>query len=213
MHSARSQSASLFGLTLNNLVGVVSGTPGLGWLLPLGSHKVMGSFAGYIRSASELSKSFGFFFNVAFFVGCCNFMDCFLLDSIFFFHVWGPRRLFLAHSAQLFLCLKTSWLSLLFCRGLLYSFRHQKTFSAVIDQKRFFSMPEEDVRWMKKPDHVFHARRHRPRHRHREPRLVAPRTQIWLLNTHFPWQTKLWLSEGFSVRFNQHLLKQFTYKY
>ena len=61
MHSARSQSASLFGLTLNNLVGVVSGTPGLGWLLPLGSHKVMGSLVGYIRSASELSKSFGFF--------------------------------------------------------------------------------------------------------------------------------------------------------
>ena len=138
MHSARSQSASLFGLTLNNLVGVVSGTPGLGWLLPLGSHKVMGSFAGYIRSASELSKSFGFFFNVAFFFGCCNFMDCFLLDSIFFFHVWGPRRVLLAHSAQLFLCLKTSWMSLLFCRGLLYSLDTRRLFPLWLTRSGFF---------------------------------------------------------------------------
>ena len=52
MHSARSQSASFFGLTLNNLVRVVSGTLRLGWLLPLGSHKVMGSFAGYSVSDS-----------------------------------------------------------------------------------------------------------------------------------------------------------------
>ena len=140
-------------------------------------------------------------------------MDCFLLDSIFFSHVWGPRRVLLAHFVQLFLYLKTSWMSLIFCRGLVYSFGHQRTFSAVTDQKLFFSMPEEDLRWMKKPHHAFHARRHRPPRRHRELRLVAPRTPIWLSHTHFPWQTKLWLSEGFSVRFIQNLLKRFPHKY
>ena len=42
------------------------------WLLPLGSHKVMGSFAGYSVSASTFEKSFGFFstaFSSAFFSG------------------------------------------------------------------------------------------------------------------------------------------------
>ena len=46
-----------------------------------------------------------------------------------------------------------------------------------------------------------------------ESRLAALKTPIWLLHTHFAWQTKLWLSEDVSVRFNQNLLKQCTHKY
>ena len=63
------------------------------------------------------------------------------------------------------------------------------------------------------PDKAFHTTRHRPRRRHQESHLVAPRMPIWLSHTHFSWQTKLWLSEDVSVRFNQNLLKQCTHKY
>ena len=188
MHSARSQSASLFGLTLNNLVRVVSGTPGLGRPHPLGSQKVMGSFAGCAVSG-------GTFEIVRLFFQRRFFSSAVAISWIAF--CWTPSffpRLRTSYSSP---CTLRSTFPLLqdfldvtfFRRGLVYSFGHHKTFSAVIDQKRFFSMPEEDFRWMKKPDHAFHARRHRPRRRHREPHLVAPRTQIWLSHTHFPWQT------------------------
>ena len=170
----------------------------------------MGSFAGYSVSVSTC-EIVRLFFN-GFFFWCCDLMDCFFGR---FFHARGPRTVRLAHTVQLFLCVKTSWMSF-FCHGLVYSFGHQKT-----DQKLFwFSyawrrlvMSEEDSWCLKKPDEPFHTRRHRPRRRHHESRLVAPRTPIWLSHTHFAWQTKLWLSEDVSVRFNQNLLKQCTHKY
>ena len=60
----------------------------MGWLLPLGSHKVMGSFAGYSVSVSTFEIVRLFFngiFSMAFssallngfFFWCCDFMDCF----------------------------------------------------------------------------------------------------------------------------------------
>ena len=96
-----------------------------------------------------------------------------------------------------------------------YSFGHQKTFFSTTDQKlscfsyawRRLMMSEEDLWCLKKPGEAFHTRRHRPRRRHQESRLVAPQTPIWLSHTRFAWQTKLWLSEDVSVRFNQNLLK------
>ena len=177
----------------------------------------MGSFAGYSVSAStfEIVRLFlnGFFF------WCCDLMDCFF--GIFLFHARGPRTVRLALAVQLFLCLKTSWMSF-FCRGLVYSFGHQKTsFFAMTKEKLFrfsdawrrLAMSEEASWCLKKPDKVFHTRRHRPRRGHQESRLVAPRMPIWLSHTHFAWQTKLWLSEDVSVRFNQNLRKQCTHKY
>ena len=134
-----------------------------------------------------------------------------LLFWRFFFHARGPRTVRLAHTVQLFLCVKTSWMSF-FCHGLVYSFGQQKTFFPRPTRSCFgFPMPEEDLWCLKKPDEPFHSRRHRPRRRHHESRLVAPRTPIWLSHTHFAWQTKLWLSGDFSVRFNQNLLKQCTH--
>ena len=52
------------------------------WLLPLGSHKVVGSFAGYSVSVGTF-EIVRLFFKV-FFFGCWNLMDCFL---DFFFSV------------------------------------------------------------------------------------------------------------------------------
>ena len=60
----------------------------MGWLLPLGSHKVMGSFAGYSVSVSTFEIVRLFFngiFSMAFssallngfFFWCCDLMDCF----------------------------------------------------------------------------------------------------------------------------------------
>jgi len=60
----------------------------VGWLLPLGSHKVMGSFAGYSVSVSTFEIVRLFFngiFSMAFssallngfFFWCCELMDCF----------------------------------------------------------------------------------------------------------------------------------------
>ena len=179
----------------------------------------MGSFAGYSVSVSTFEKSFGFFstaFSSAFFNGfffwCCDLMDCLLRP--FFFHARGPRTVRLAHTVQLFLCLKTSWMSF-FSRGLVYSFGQQKTFFSMTNQKlscfscawRRLVMSEEDSWCLKKPGEAFHTRRHRPRRRHQESRLVALQTPIWLSHTRFAWQTKLWLSEDVSVRFNQNLLK------
>ena len=181
----------------------------------IGSHKVTGSFAGYSVSVGTFEIVW-LFFN-GFFFWRCNFMDCSF--GLFSFHAGGPRTVRLAHTVQLFFCLKTSGFHI-FCRGLVYSFGHQKTFS-MTNQKLFcFSyawrrlVMSEEYSWcLKKPDEAFHTRRHRPRRRHQEFRLVAPRTPIWLSYTHFAWQTKLWLSEDVSVRFNQNLLKQCTHKY
>ena len=131
------------------------------------------------------------------------------------FYTRGPRTVRLAHAIQLFLNLKTSWMSF-FCCGLVSSFRHRKTIFAVTNQKLFcFSntwrrlvMPEEDLWCLTKlstlEDIVLDAQ---------ESLLVALRTPIWLLHTRFAWQTKLWLSKDVSVRFNQNLLKQCIHKY
>ena len=108
-----------------------------------------------------------------------------------------------------------------FGRDIVYSFGHQKTFFSTTDQKlscffygwRRLIISKEDSWCLKKPNEAFHTRRHRPRRRHQELHLVAPRTPIWLSHTHFAWQTKLWLSVDVSVRFNQNLLKQCTHKY
>ena len=138
----------------------------------------------------------------------------------FFLHAGGPRTVRLAHTVQLFLYLKTSWMSF-FSRGLVYFFGHQKTFFSMTNQKLFcFScawrrlvMSEEDSWCLKKRGEAFHTRRQGPWRRHQESCLVAHKTPIWLAHTHFAWQTKLWLSEDVSVRFNQNLLKQCTHKY
>jgi len=108
-----------------------------------------------------------------------------------------------------------------FCRGLVYIFGRQKTFFSTTNQKLFsFSyawrrlvMSEKDSWCLNKPDEAFHTTRHRPWRLHQEFRLVAPRKPIWLSHTHFAWQTKLWLSEDVSVRFNQNWLKQCIRKY
>ena len=57
----------------------------------------------------------------------------------------------LAHTVQLFLSLKTSWMSF-FCRGLVYSFGHQKTlfFYHWPEALFVFPTPEEDFRCLKK---------------------------------------------------------------
>ena len=97
----------------------------MGWLLPLGSHKVMGSFAGYSVSVSTFEIVRLFFngiFSMAFssallngfFFRCCDLMDCFF--GPFFFNARGLRTVHLAHTVQLFLCLKTSWMSFFWLR-------------------------------------------------------------------------------------------------
>ena len=114
-------------------------------LLPLGSHKVMGSFAGYSVSVSTF-EIVPLFFN-GFFFWCLDSMDCFFG---LFSHAWGPRTVRLAHTVQLFLCVKTSCMSF-FCRGLVYSFGHQKTFFLWPTRSCFvFPMPEEDLWCLKK---------------------------------------------------------------
>ena len=179
----------------------------------------MGSFAGYsvIVSTFEIVRLFfnGFFFGFfqrlfLLMLRCC---DVAFLDFSFF-HARGPRTVRLAHTVQLFLCHKTSWMSF-FSRGPVYSFGHQKTFFSMTNQKlscfscawRRLVMSEQDSWCLKKPGEAFHTRRHRPRRGHQDSRLVAPQTPIWLSHTRFAWQTKLWLSEDVSVRFNQNLLK------
>ena len=148
-------------------------------------------------------------------------MDCFFR---LFFHAQRPRTVRLAHTVQLFLCLKTSWMPF-FCRDLVYSFGHQKTFF-------FYDQPEAALFFLclKKTCYVWR-------------RLVMPE-EAW---RSFPYQKtssststprvplscalghqfdchihcsldrqtliKLWLSEHVSVRFNQNLLKQCTHKY
>ena len=164
----------------------------------------MGSFAGYSVSVNTF-EIVRLFFN-GFFFWCCDLMDC--VFGRFFFHARGPRTVRLAHTIQLFLCLETSWI---FCCGLVYSFGHQKQFCFSYAWRRL-AMCEEDWWCLKKPEEAFHTRRHGPWRRHQESRFVALRTPIWLSHTHFAWQTKLWLSEDVSVRFNQNLLKQCTHK-
>ena len=117
--------------------------------------------------------------------------------------------------------LRQDFLDVIFLSRPCLLFRSAEDFFSKTDQKLFwFSyasrrlvMSEEDSWCLTKPGEPFHNRKHRPRRRHHESRLVAPRTPIWLSHTHFAWQTKLWLSEDVSVRFNQNLLKQCTHKY
>ena len=168
----------------------------------------MGSFAGYSVSVCTF-EIVRLFFN-GFFFWCCDLMDCF---SGLFFHARGPRTVHLAHTIQLFSSASRllAWMSS-FCCGLVCSFGHQKMFCFCYAWRRLV-MAEEDSWCLKKPDEAFHTRRHRPWRRHQESCLVALKTPIWLSHTHFAWQTKCWLSEDVSVRFNQNLLKQFTHKY
>ena len=160
----------------------------------------MGSFAGYSVRVSPFEIVRLFFngiFSMAFssallngfFFWCCSLMDCFFR---LFFHARGPPTVRLAHTVQLFLCLKTSWMSFFGC-GLVYSFgHHQKTFFSMTNQKLFcfsrawrrLAMSEEDSWCLKRPGEAFQSRRHRPRRRHQESRLVAPKTPIWLSHTH-----------------------------
>ena len=92
----------------------------MGWLLPLGSHKVMGSFAGYSVSVSTFEIVRLFFngiFSMAFSSALLNgFFLMLRFDWTFFFHARGPRTVRLAHTVQVFLCLKTSWMSFFWLR-------------------------------------------------------------------------------------------------
>ena len=72
----------------------------MGWLLPLGSHKVMGLFAGYSVSVSAFEIVLHFF-NI-FFLRLLEF-DGLLFGRRLFFHARGPRRIRLAYVVQLFL--------------------------------------------------------------------------------------------------------------
>ena len=127
----------------------------MGWLLPLGSHKVMGSFAGYSVSVSTC-EIVRLFFN-GFFFWCCDLMDC-------FFGRFFPRPRTSYSSPCTYrstFSLRQDFLDVIFFwHGLVYSFGHQKS-----DQKLFwFSyawrrlvMSEEDSWCLKKPDESFHA--------------------------------------------------------
>ena len=184
----------------------------------------MGSFAGYsvIVSTFEIVRLFfnGFFsttFSSAFFNNfffwCCDLMDC--LFGLFFFP--RPRTSYSSPCTyRSTFPLPQDFLDVIFfSRGPVYSFGHQKTFFSMTNQKlscfscawRRLVMSEQDSWCLKKPGEAFHTRRHRPRRRHQDSRLVAPQTPIWMSHTRFAWQTKLWLSEDVSVRFNQNLLK------
>ena len=159
----------------------------------------MGSFAGYSVSISTFEIVRLFFngiFSMAFSSALLNGFFLMLrfhglLFWTFFFHARGPRTVRLAHTVQLFLCLKTSWMSFFGC-DLVYSFGQQKTFFSMTNQKLFcFScawrrlvMSEEDWWCLKRPGEAFHTRRHRPWRRLQESRLVAPKTSIWLSHTH-----------------------------
>ena len=105
-------------------------------------------------------------------------MDSFLLDSIFFSTSEDLVEFSLHISLNFSSTSRLPGCHLFFVVASSTLLDTRRLFSAVTDQKLFFSMPEEDLRWMKKPDHAFHARRHRPPRRHRELRLVAPRTPI-----------------------------------
>ena len=142
MHSARSQSASLFGLTLNNLVRVVSGTPGLGRPHPLGSQKVMGSFAGCAVSGGTF-EIVRLFFQRRFFLRLLQFHGLLFAGLHLFFHVWGPRTVLLAHYAQLFLYFKTSWMSLFFVAALSTLLDTTRLFLLWLTRSGFFRCPKK----------------------------------------------------------------------
>ena len=172
----------------------------------------MGSFAGYSVSVSTF-EIVRLFFN-GFFFRCCDWMDCFFWT---FFSTHEDLVQFALHIPFNFSSASRLPGCHFFCRGLVYSFGHQKNFFSMTNQKLFrFSYAWRwcrDVWRLVMPEEAVHTRRHRPRRRHQESRLVALRTPIWLSHTHFAWQTELWLSEDVSVRFNQNLLKQCTHKY
>jgi len=155
----------------------------------------MGSFAGYSVSVStfEIVRLFfnGFYFG--FFQRLFLLMLRFdgLLFGLFFFP--RPRTSYSSPCTyRSTFPLPQDFLDVIFSRGLVYSFGHQKTFFSMTNQKLFcFSrawrrlvMSEEDSWCLKKPGEAFHTRRHRPRRRHQESRLVAPKTPIWLSHTH-----------------------------
>ena len=174
----------------------------------------MGSFAGYSVSVStfEIVRFFSTAFSSDVAIWWIAFLDVFFPR---------PRTSYSSPCTyRSTFSLRQDSLDVIFLSRPCLLFRSAEDFFSKTDQKLFwFSyawrrlvMSEEDSWCLKKPDEPFHTRRHRPRRRHHESRLVAPRTPIWLSHTHFAWQTKLWLSEDVSVRFNQNLLKQCTHK-
>ena len=166
----------------------------MGWLLPLGSHKVMGSFAGYSVSVGTF-EIVRLFFN-GFFFSCRDLMDC-------FFGLFFPRPRTSYSSPYTYhstFPLPQDFLDVIFLSRPCLLFRTPEHFF-------FYDQPEAilfflclkktcDV-WRRRlamPEEAFHTTRHRPRRRHQEFSLVAPSTPIWLAHSHFAWQTKLWLS-------------------
>ena len=128
----------------------------MGWLLPLGSRKVMGSFAGYSVSVStfEIVRLFfnGFFFG--FFQRLFLLMLRFDGLSSWTFLFSTPEDL-----AQFALHIPFNFSSAsrlpgwsFFSRGLVYSFGQQKTFFSMTNQKPclVFPVPEEDLWCLKK---------------------------------------------------------------
>ena len=178
--------------------------PGVGWLLPLGSHKVMDSFAGYWVSVSTIKIVRHFFIGFSF--SCCDLMDCFFgpftQEDLVQFALHMPFNF--SSTSRLPRCH-------FFVVGLSPLPDTERLFLLWQTRSCFvFPTPEEDLWCVAKlstlEDIVLDVQ---------ESRLVALKTTIiiWLLQTHFAWQTKLWLSEDVSVRFNQNLLKQCIHKY
>jgi len=185
----------------------------VGWLLPLGSHKVLGCFAGYLVSVSLFEIVRLFFQRL--------FVLMLRFDGLPFWTFILPRlrtSYSLPSTYHSTFLLPQDFLDVNFLLRPCLLFRTPEDFF-------FYDQPEAvlfflclkktcDVwRRLVMPEEAFHTTRHRPRRRHHESSLVAPRTPIWLAHSHFAWQTKLWLSEDVSVRFNQNLLKQCTHKY
>ena len=173
----------------------------------------MGSFADYSVSVITF-EIVRLFFN-GFFFWCCNLMDCFFWtffstpeDLVQFalhipFNFSSASKLPGCHFFLSRPCLLFRWPEDFFRYDQPEAVSFFLCLKKTCDVWRRLVMPEE----------AFHTRRHHPQRRHQDSCLVAPRTPIWPSRTHFAWQTKLWLSEDVSVRFNQNLLKQCTHKY
>ena len=118
----------------------------MGWLLPLGSHKVMGSFAGYSVSVStfEIVRLFfnGIFFN-GFFFGSFErlFLPMLRFDGLlfwtFFFSTPEDFVQFTLHIPFNFSSASRLPGCHFFGCDLVYSFGHQKTFFSMTNQKLF----------------------------------------------------------------------------
>ena len=163
----------------------------------------MGSFAGYSVSVCTFEI-------VRLFCNGCFFWCCDLLDS--FFGLFFPRPKTSYSSSCTYhstFPLPRDFLDVIFLLRPCLLFRSPEAVLFFLCLKKTCDV----WRRLVMPEEAFHTRRHGPWRRHQESCFVALRTPIWLSHTHFAWQTKLWLSEDVSVRFNQNLLKQCTHKY